>query len=390
MLAREIDPEVRARHREVRASMLGRYLAGDLDEDVFRVFRLNNGIYGQRQGGHNQMVRVKVPYGSITPEQLDMFAHIAETYSRGWGHITTRQNVQFHFVQLEQVPDGAAGPRLGRAHHPGGVRRHRPQRHGLPPGRRLPVRGARHQPVGRGRLPALPPPPPRPAPPPQVQDQLLGLRDRLRPGDVQRRRRDRHHPHARRRHREAGFRVFVAGGLGANPHPALALEEFTPARTCCATLEAVPARRSTTRQPRQQAPGPHEVARGHHGLEELQAPDHQGAQVPRRLSSTWPGGIPEPSSPGAGDAPAGLGQGVDPHRDRPGHAGDAASGTTRTRRWDDGQRRARRGQGHRVGHTPTPASATSRRRSSGHWPRSSGSSAPRCGSPTARTSSSAA
>ena len=41
--------------------MLARYLAGEIDEDVFRVFRLNNGIYGQRQGGHNQMVRVKVP-----------------------------------------------------------------------------------------------------------------------------------------------------------------------------------------------------------------------------------------------------------------------------------------------------------------------------------------
>ena len=50
-------------------------------KDVFRVFRLNNGIYGQRQGGHNQMVRVKVPYGAMTPEQLDMLAHIAETYS---------------------------------------------------------------------------------------------------------------------------------------------------------------------------------------------------------------------------------------------------------------------------------------------------------------------
>ena len=61
--------------------MLARYLAGEIDEDVFRVFRLNNGIYGQRQGGHNQMVRVKVPYGPVTPEQLDMFAHVADTYS---------------------------------------------------------------------------------------------------------------------------------------------------------------------------------------------------------------------------------------------------------------------------------------------------------------------
>ncbi|HKA93967.1 MAG TPA: hypothetical protein VKE97_09195, partial [Acidimicrobiia bacterium] len=46
------------------------YLADELEEDVFRVFRLNQGIYGQRQGGHNQMVRVKVPHGSLVPEQL--------------------------------------------------------------------------------------------------------------------------------------------------------------------------------------------------------------------------------------------------------------------------------------------------------------------------------
>src|SRR5258708_899428 len=85
--------------------MLARYLDGQIDDDVFRVFRLNNGVYGQRQGGHNQMLRCKVPYGSLTPAQLEMFAYVADRYSRGWGHITTRQNVQFHFVQLEEVPE---------------------------------------------------------------------------------------------------------------------------------------------------------------------------------------------------------------------------------------------------------------------------------------------
>src|SRR5471032_312833 len=104
MQTRQIDPATRA-DIEKFERMLVRYLAGDMDEDAFRVFRLNNGIYGQRQGGHNQMVRVKVPYGSLSPEQLDMFAYVADTYSRGWGHITTRQNIQFHFVALERVPD---------------------------------------------------------------------------------------------------------------------------------------------------------------------------------------------------------------------------------------------------------------------------------------------
>ena len=86
-------------------AVLQRYLAGEISDDVFRVFRLNNGIYGQRQGGHNQMVRVKLPYGSVNAEQLDMLGRIAEEFSRGWGHITTRQNFQFHFVQLEQIPE---------------------------------------------------------------------------------------------------------------------------------------------------------------------------------------------------------------------------------------------------------------------------------------------
>ena len=57
---------------------LERYLAGDLDDDVFRVFRLNNGIYGQRQGGHNQMVRIKAPGGVITAAQLDRMADVAK------------------------------------------------------------------------------------------------------------------------------------------------------------------------------------------------------------------------------------------------------------------------------------------------------------------------
>ena len=111
MLQREIEP-AQAADIDKFEVMLARYLSGDLDEDIFRVFRLNNGIYGQRQGGHNQMVRIKVPYGSITPEQLDMMAFVGENYSRGWGHITTRQNVQFHYVQLEQVPEVAQPEKL--------------------------------------------------------------------------------------------------------------------------------------------------------------------------------------------------------------------------------------------------------------------------------------
>ncbi len=81
------------------------YLAGEITEDVFRVMRLNNGIYGQRQGGTNQMVRIKLPAGSIRPDQLELMAELATDFSRGWGHITTRQNIQFHFVELRRIPD---------------------------------------------------------------------------------------------------------------------------------------------------------------------------------------------------------------------------------------------------------------------------------------------
>src|SRR5467141_2087440 len=89
MITREIDPAARADIDKFERQ-LARYLAGELEEDRFRIFRLNNGIYGQRQGGHNQMVRVKIPYGRLQPEQLEMLAYIAETYSRGWAHNTTR------------------------------------------------------------------------------------------------------------------------------------------------------------------------------------------------------------------------------------------------------------------------------------------------------------
>ena len=68
---------------------IAQYLAGEIGDDVFRVMRLNNGIYGQRQGGTNQMIRIKLPAGSITPEQLDVMAQLGEEFSRGWGHLTT-------------------------------------------------------------------------------------------------------------------------------------------------------------------------------------------------------------------------------------------------------------------------------------------------------------
>ncbi|OGO49589.1 MAG: hypothetical protein A2148_11350, partial [Chloroflexi bacterium RBG_16_68_14] len=72
--------------------------------DDFRPFRLQHGIYGQRQD-NVQMIRVKIPHGSLTAEQMDVLGDIAERFTpRKLGHVTTRQDIQFHFVLLEDVP----------------------------------------------------------------------------------------------------------------------------------------------------------------------------------------------------------------------------------------------------------------------------------------------
>src|SRR5690606_10614210 len=77
-------------------------LAGELSEDQFKPLRLKNGLYLQL---HAYMLRVNVPYGTLTSRQMRKFAHIARTYDRGFGHFTTRQNIQYHWIKLEQAPD---------------------------------------------------------------------------------------------------------------------------------------------------------------------------------------------------------------------------------------------------------------------------------------------
>ncbi|HRP76232.1 MAG TPA: nitrite/sulfite reductase [Rhodocyclaceae bacterium] len=79
-----------------------RYLAGELSEDEFRPLRLQNGLYIQR---HAPMLRVAIPYGLLSSRQLRKLAYIARTYDRGYGHFTTRQNIQFNWPTLESVPE---------------------------------------------------------------------------------------------------------------------------------------------------------------------------------------------------------------------------------------------------------------------------------------------
>ena len=82
---------------------LERFERGELTPDEWRAFRLIRGTYGQRQAGDAQMLRVKIPQGLASAAQLLALAEMGETYSRGFGHVTTRENMQFHFVRLHEV-----------------------------------------------------------------------------------------------------------------------------------------------------------------------------------------------------------------------------------------------------------------------------------------------
>jgi sulfite reductase beta subunit-like hemoprotein len=306
-----IDPAITADLDKFEVQ-LERYLAGDLAEDAFRVFRLNNGVYGQRQGGTNQMVRVKLPYGTVTPDQLDAFAHVADEYSRGWGHITTRQNMQFHFVELTRVPDmlrelGAVG--LTSREACGDTVRNVQGCHlaGACPYELLDISAwaeatfqhfLRH-PLAQ-RLPrkfkfnfsgcdtdcgqAM------------FNDVGIIATSRTREdGSI-----------------EPGFRVFVAGGLGANPHPALALEEFTSREDLMATLEACLRVFSNhgNRDNKLRARMKWLVDTLPGGFEELQAKIFRERHL-LVASSSWPGGIPAIVEK-LGDEPAGRADGVTP------------------------------------------------------------------------------
>src|SRR4051794_8306136 len=309
MTSRPLDPEVQ-RDVDKFEVMLGRYLAGDLDDEVFRVFRLNYGIYGQRQGGHNQMVRCKVPYGSIEPDQLEMMADVADEYSRGWGHITTRQNIQFHFVQLENVPAvlrKVASVRLTTREACGDTVRNVQGCHlagacpfevlDISPWAEAVFQHFLHSPLAQ-RLPrkfkfnfsgcATDCG--------QAMFNDVGIIAVARPrddGTV-----------------EPGFRVFVAGGLGANPHAARALEEFTPREELLATCEAILRTFDHYGNRDNKLRARMKWLLDTMGFEELQA----RILKERRFllaSSTWPGGVPAIVEK-LGDEPAGVSTTVTP------------------------------------------------------------------------------
>ena len=84
---------------------VARRLSGELTEEEFKPLRLMNGVYLQL---HAYMLRTAIPYGTLSSTQLRKLAHVARRYDRGYGHFTTRQNIQYHWIKLEELPDAMA------------------------------------------------------------------------------------------------------------------------------------------------------------------------------------------------------------------------------------------------------------------------------------------
>ncbi|HEX4112351.1 MAG TPA: nitrite/sulfite reductase [Stellaceae bacterium] len=82
------------------SDQIKRRLSGELSEEEFRPLRLMNGTYLQL---HAYMLRISIPYGTLSSKKMRMLSHVARTYDRGYGHFTTRQNIQFHWIKLEQL-----------------------------------------------------------------------------------------------------------------------------------------------------------------------------------------------------------------------------------------------------------------------------------------------
>src|SRR5665647_375009 len=102
-LENQYDKTVREEIETFRIKAMA-FLAGEIAEADFRPFRLKHGIYGQRQAGV-QMVRCKIPGGLLTALQMGQLARVADEFAGGRGHLTTRQNIQYHFVPLHRVAD---------------------------------------------------------------------------------------------------------------------------------------------------------------------------------------------------------------------------------------------------------------------------------------------
>ena len=84
---------------------VARRLSGALTEEEFKPLRLMNGVYLQL---HAYMLRIAIPYGTLSSAQMHTLGHVARRYDRGYGHFTTRQNIQFNWIKLDELPDAMA------------------------------------------------------------------------------------------------------------------------------------------------------------------------------------------------------------------------------------------------------------------------------------------
>jgi sulfite reductase (ferredoxin) len=305
--ARPLDPEVEDELVRFERAV-EQYLAGEIDDDVFRVVRLNQGVYGQRQGGHNQMLRVKIPYGKVTPDQLEMLGYIAQEFSRGWGHLTTRQNVQFHFVPLERTVEALrllATVGLTSREACGDTVRNVAGCHlagacpteilDITPWAEATARLFLRNPIAQ-RLPR------------KFKINFSGCATDCgqamfndvgviavnRTGDDGR--------------VEPGFKIFLAGGLGANPHPAQAYEEFTSREDLLPTIEAI------LRTFDHYGNRDNKLRARMKWLVDTMGIDEVRERITKerkflRASITWPGGLPD-TVLREGDRPAGTGTDV--------------------------------------------------------------------------------
>jgi sulfite reductase (NADPH) hemoprotein beta-component len=101
----EIDRTLVNERVEEFRDQVKRRLSGELTEDEFKMLRLQNGVYLQL---HAYMLRVAIPYGTLSSSQLRRLAHVARRYDRGYGHFTTRQNIQYNWIKLADLPDALA------------------------------------------------------------------------------------------------------------------------------------------------------------------------------------------------------------------------------------------------------------------------------------------
>src|SRR5471030_1419535 len=101
----ELDRTIINERVEEFRDQVKRRLSGELTEDEFKMLRLQNGVYLQL---HAYMFRVAIPYGTLSSKQLRRLAHVARRYDRGYGHFTTRQNIQYNWIKLSDLPDALA------------------------------------------------------------------------------------------------------------------------------------------------------------------------------------------------------------------------------------------------------------------------------------------